>query len=50
MAGAVHTALADAAGRHHARDRFRPLAAQARRHGTHTDAFDLAEQIDAGAP
>ncbi|WP_086661524.1 hypothetical protein [Lentzea kentuckyensis] len=32
------------------RDRFRPLAAQARRHGTHTGAFDLAEQINAGAP
>ncbi len=111
MAGAVHTALADTAGRHHARtavplllaavngygedmvrsrilslvllatdhliegdveigvgaglralesaggvgsarmrDRFRPLAVQARRHRTHTGAFDLAEQIDAGAP
>ncbi|MFI6096420.1 tetratricopeptide repeat protein [Lentzea sp. NPDC051213] len=30
------------------RDRFRPLAAQARKHGAHSGTRDLAERIDAG--
>ncbi|MEU7478245.1 hypothetical protein AB0A63_19835 [Lentzea sp. NPDC042327] len=41
---------ATAVGSARVRDRFRPLAAQARSHPSHAGALDLAHRIDSGTP